>query len=359
MEHPEASRRNRSGKKVSCLLLALLPLLASTFWYWGVRSKDLLATSTTFYTREPYENPKALFVQGWLSEQSVLLSQAQSGDEYKCYALDTHTRRLQELPDLSASVHQAHVLPGSISPDGLWLVCYPLKPTSKGMIDYWQLEVNGRRRFRLRLSLSCEFAWSSDSKMCVGWGAQDFTIIKWPVATSGPVKPIDTWPGFRFANAEPWEAKVAVLGATADALILIPDVVTPPRMQLDELTLSLPPIRRRMASLALNSVLDLGAYDVRLSPDACHLAYVVHHEAGRPGPPWLQRIKQLVGIKDSRYATLWTSRIDGSNQREIGHLPDLPGFPEDKSIGGWGWDFHGRALWFEYNNRYLRTPPIY
>lgn len=337
------------------LACGLLLLACAVIWYSSTSSKDLLAQSRMFLDPGPLSQRGPVLVHGWTSDHEVLLSNMLSYFAYDFYALDTRTGRRRYLPVLTSAHHKRILegigIPESVSPDGKWLLS---ESTSRGdpdphdpdHSDAWQLEIGGNRIYHVSTGPDASFKWSSDGNSCIAWDPEKGSILKWQRGATSPME-MRRWVK---GDVQSWP-----LGTVGNNLVVRSLKDGEQTVPIDELVWTNPAYARRLCAVKCSG--DLGLDDIQISPDGKRIAWADHYTVKRPGPPWMQWVFRRLGAGGGDYKALWTSRTDGSDRREIGHIvQDSNNLQARRFIYNWGWTFGSKGLWYEYGDKFFCVP---
>jgi hypothetical protein len=340
--------RGKRWRMLFAGIVVLLPVVGAGWWYATVSSKDLLAKSHVLLDPGPLPKAAQMWVQGWLSEHEVLCCVERTAMSFDYLVLDTRTGQRRALPALSASQRKLPGRPGTVSPDGRWMLGSSRSLFSQEDDRYrteWQLDVSGDRMFRLRTTPDeLTFFWSSDSKHCLAWDRKANSIVRWPIAASGPVERRKHLGSFE--DLEP-------IAAYGDNLVFVNGPDPQDVCRVYQLNWSGPTQKRLMCTIALHKN---GSLDrIILSPDGARIAWREYYYVSHAYPPWQQWVYDRLRMGNGTVMAVCTSHLDGSDRKEVAHI-NLNFSSASTAFTYWGWDFHGKEIWFEYNGRFLSVP---
>ena len=64
--------------------------------------------------------------------------------------------------------------------------------------------------------------------------------------------------------------------------------------------------------------------ELKLSPQGRRFALLLHYDSMQAASPLMRRVGQALGVKNTPMAGIWVCSVDGSNLREVGHIPCPP-----------------------------------
>lgn len=288
----------------------------------------------------------------WLSEQEALIQRYRTdGDwfEFTCLNTQTHTetpltafnqkyrsalasytfRGLGFLPNGSRGSQTFHIPPAcDLSPDHSLLLLRPMQNYSIPKIIYIAATLNGIQKARWAPGDdSYSPLWLHDSRHWLeavykSSGAGNLTNLTLHDCSN---------PKVRTRLPVPVEADTLTpVGINQkEQMVYIQWDYQKSYDFLDcyeqNLTSPIPSGQKRRIRLPYHAALR----DVEISPRGDRLAWWLQYEHVLPGASMLHRVYPAYPVKPQSMLSLWTSRADGTEMNEVGHIPILPGSDSD------------------------------
>lgn len=336
---------------IRVLFVTLLTILG--VWYVGSTwlrryPGELLSHSTLLLQSEMYTKHGMLVVIGPTSEHELLCDYMKGYADDDFFLIDTQTGQQTFLNALSMARKKNLSTPVSLSPDGRWLYCSATN--SENHCSYHYLfEVNGKRTYSLATPErgDSQFVWTVDSQACIGLDKQNRCLLTWSLASPQHLTKLSK--NYVSGDALGCSVTQELLITTRNWLDVTPGASVP--------IVALPVVEGRPIRPIGKIVPRTDGFvrEVKVSPHGRRLAWLVLYTVSLPKPAWLRSIFRRFGQQDRDYIALWTSRLDGSDAHEIGHVLEDSDTEPRKLIGAWGWAYEGKSLWYEYGDHFWKV----